>query len=156
MTKSPDERRYQRLLRRLEPQQRRFVKEYLDDCNGTDAAIRSGYSAKTARQQASRLLRKPEIKAAIAAGQRLNEALEWEIEAGKRKRLEAATFASITDFFDARGQLLPRESWPPGAEGAVKAISTRTARDGSTVTQLKLTDRVKPLAGLRMHARRQG
>lgn len=42
-----------------------FVAEYLKDRNGTQAAIRAGYSPKTAHQTAYELLRKPEIAARI-------------------------------------------------------------------------------------------
>ena len=37
--------------RGLTPKQARFVDEYLKDLNATQAAIRAGYSAKTAEQQ---------------------------------------------------------------------------------------------------------
>lgn len=40
----------------LTAKQQRFVDEYLIDLNATQAAIRAGYSKKTADQQASRLL----------------------------------------------------------------------------------------------------
>ena len=40
----------------LTAKQRRFVDEYLIDLNATQAAIRAGYSKKTAEVQASRLL----------------------------------------------------------------------------------------------------
>lgn len=40
----------------LTKQQKLFVKEYLVDLNGTQAAIRAGYSKKTAQEQSSRLL----------------------------------------------------------------------------------------------------
>lgn len=40
----------------LTAKQRRFVDEYLIDLNATQAAIRAGYSAKTAQEQSSRLL----------------------------------------------------------------------------------------------------
>ncbi|TGR55694.1 terminase small subunit [Mesorhizobium sp. M00.F.Ca.ET.151.01.1.1] len=53
----------------LTPKQQRFVQEYLQDHNGTQAAIRTGYSAKTAKQQGSRLLAEPRIQAAVKAGQ---------------------------------------------------------------------------------------
>jgi phage terminase small subunit len=42
--------------------QKRFCDEYLIDCNATQAAIRAGYSEKTARQTASEILSKPDIK----------------------------------------------------------------------------------------------
>ena len=41
---------------KLTPKQQRFVEEYLIDLNATQAAIRAGYSAKTAQEQGSRLL----------------------------------------------------------------------------------------------------
>ena len=47
--------------------QRRFADEYIKDCNSTQAAIRAGYSRKTARVQASDLLTKPDIRAYIDA-----------------------------------------------------------------------------------------
>lgn len=40
----------------LTNKQKRFVYEYLIDSNGTQAAIRAGYSEKTAQEQSSRLL----------------------------------------------------------------------------------------------------
>lgn len=51
----------------LEPRQQRFVDEYLIDFNATQAAIRAGYSKRTARSMASENLTKPDIQAAIAA-----------------------------------------------------------------------------------------
>lgn len=42
--------------------QKRFADEYLIDCNATQAAIRAGYSAKTARQIGQENLSKPDIK----------------------------------------------------------------------------------------------
>lgn len=53
----------------LTPKQQRFVQEYLKDQNGTKAAIRTGYSEKTAKQQGSRLLTDPRVQAAVKAGQ---------------------------------------------------------------------------------------
>lgn len=43
-----------------------FVAEYVKDFRGTQAAIRAGYSAKSAKQQASRHLARPEVQAYIA------------------------------------------------------------------------------------------
>ena len=43
----------------------RFVREYLVDRNGTQAAIRAGYSPKTAAAQASRLLRDVKVQQAV-------------------------------------------------------------------------------------------
>lgn len=53
----------------LNAKQRRFVDEYLIDLNATQAAIRAGYSKKTAAQIAEKLLRKADIQAEITKKQ---------------------------------------------------------------------------------------
>jgi phage terminase small subunit len=53
----------------LRPKHQRFVAEYLIDLNATQAAIRAGYSARTAGEIGYELLKKPEIAAAVAKGQ---------------------------------------------------------------------------------------
>ena len=50
----------------LTPKQKRFVSEYLVDLNATQAAIRAGYSQKTANEQGARLLANASVRAAIA------------------------------------------------------------------------------------------
>lgn len=50
----------------LTPKQERFVQEYLVDLNATQAAIRAGYSEKTARQVGAENLSKPYIQVEIA------------------------------------------------------------------------------------------
>lgn len=49
----------------LNDRQGLFVSEYLKDMNATQAAIRAGYSQKTAYSQGQRLLKNVEIKRAI-------------------------------------------------------------------------------------------
>lgn len=53
----------------LRGKQQRFVDEYLVDRNATQAAIRAGYSAKTAYSIGEENLRKPEVKKAIEIGE---------------------------------------------------------------------------------------
>lgn len=55
------------LDRKLTPRQRQFVVEYQKDLNGTQAAIRAGYSRDSASQQGSTLLANQKVKAALAA-----------------------------------------------------------------------------------------
>jgi len=54
----------------LNDKQRAFVREYPIDRNATQAAIRAGYSEKTAYSIGSENLKKPEIAAAIAEGEK--------------------------------------------------------------------------------------
>jgi phage terminase small subunit len=53
----------------LTPKQRLFVEEYLVDLNATQAAIRAGYSKRTAEKIGSENLSKPEIMIAVAEAQ---------------------------------------------------------------------------------------
>lgn len=52
-------------MTRLTAKQAAFVKEYLVDLNGTQAAIRAGFSRKTARVKASQLMDLPHVMEAI-------------------------------------------------------------------------------------------
>lgn len=53
--------------RKLTQKERRFIEEYLVDLNATKAAVRAGYSERTAYSIGHENLRKPEIAAAIEA-----------------------------------------------------------------------------------------
>lgn len=53
-------------MAKLTAKQQRFVDEYLIDLNATQAAIRAGYSARSARQIADRNMSKDDIKKAVA------------------------------------------------------------------------------------------
>ena len=53
---------------KLTPKQEAFVREYLIDLNATQAAIRAGYSPKTAQEQSSRLLSKAMVVKAVQTG----------------------------------------------------------------------------------------
>ncbi|QHJ78725.1 MAG: hypothetical protein [Bacteriophage sp.] len=55
----------------LTPKQQRFVDEYLIDLNATQAAIRAGYSEKTAKEIGSENLTKPNIQEAIQKTQNI-------------------------------------------------------------------------------------
>ena len=49
----------------MNARQKKFCDEYLIDCNATQAAIRAGYSPKTAKQIGQENLTKPNLKAYI-------------------------------------------------------------------------------------------
>ena len=53
----------------MTPKQQRFVDEYLIDLNATQAAIRAGYSAKTAKETGYENLTKPHIAEAVQMAQ---------------------------------------------------------------------------------------
>jgi phage terminase small subunit len=56
----------ERQVRQMTAKQKRFVTEYLIDCNATQAAIRAGYSKKNASKIGPELLGKTSVSNAIA------------------------------------------------------------------------------------------
>ena len=84
-----------------------FVDEYLIDLNATQAAIRAGYSAKTADQQGSRMLANVKVQQAIA---------EAMAERSKRTgvnqdrvvlELAKIAFVKMTDIVNDEGEIRP-------------------------------------------------
>lgn len=71
----------------LNPKQEQFCQEYLVDLNGTQAAIRAGYSDKTANEQSSQLLAKLHIQARVA-----------ELQAARGQRLEVTQDQVLREF----------------------------------------------------------
>jgi phage terminase small subunit len=83
-------------MAKLKPKQQRFVSEYLLDLNATQAAIRAGYSKKTARQMGQENLSKPVIAAAIAEATKAKTA-DLDLSADK-----VLTALGNLAFFDVR------------------------------------------------------
>ena len=69
----------------LKNQQLRFCREYIIDCNGTQAAVRAGYAKHTAKQQGSRLLTNDDIKAEIM---RLSKLVHKKLEISAERVLQ--------------------------------------------------------------------
>lgn len=141
----------------LTTKQQRFVEEYLIDLNATQAAIRAGYSAKTASSQGERLLRNVEVGAAIAAAlaarsERTKINADWVL-----KRLTAEAEADLADLYDDNGNLLPVKQWPLiWRQGLVAGVETvrEKGKDGdndSFVDKVKLSDRIKRIDLLGKH-----
>ena len=72
----------------------RFIEEYLIDSNATQAAVRAGYSPKTAYSQGQRLLKNVEVAAAIEFAravltERTGLSAEWAIRKLAQNGLDA-------------------------------------------------------------------
>ena len=75
----------------LTPKQAAFVREYLIDHNGTQAAIRAGYSPKTAKAMAAENLTKPAIQEKVrSATQAIASKTETDSEWVRRRLKEEA------------------------------------------------------------------
>lgn len=146
----------------LTPRQDAFVREYLIDLNATQAAIRAGYSAKTAKVQGARLLTNVDIADAIVAGQSTRSE-RTEITADRVLReLGIIGFSDVRNFaVDDKGTLTlvadaPDEAWR--AVSSVKhKIRTFTDRDGNAETnreiEFRLWDKPTALEKIAKHIR---
>ena len=135
---------------KLTPKQKRFVDEYLIDLNATQAAIRAGYSPKTANEQAAQLLAKLSIQNYLH--KRQSERVQrTEITQDRvLQELAAGGFARGTDYaeiaLDGTVRLIPTEQLSGQQRAAVLGI--RETRDG---VEIKLADKVRALELLGKH-----
>lgn len=85
----------------LNPKRQRFAEEYLVDLNATQAAIRAGYSKRSAGQQGEALLKNHEIQAEIQAGRKkISESTQITVESVLNRwwQLANANAAELSQF----------------------------------------------------------
>lgn len=140
----------------LTPKQERFVAEFLIDCNGTQAAIRAGYSKKSARQIASELLTKEPVQAAIRAGM-VKLADQNTITASRvLKELGEIAFSDVFEFGPDGPKLKPLAMISPTAGRAVAGLKIRRELGGedkpdAEVVEFKMWDKGDALRQLAQH-----
>jgi phage terminase small subunit len=136
----------------LTSKQERFVQEYLVDLNATQAAIRAGYSEKTAYSIGQENLRKPEVLAAITQAQE-ERAKRTEITQDVvLKELALLSLSNVKHYqIDDEGHVKLVDGVPEEANRAVSSIKRKVIRgkDGQVTYETILTLWDKP-ACLRM------
>lgn len=114
----------------LTAKEQRFVDEYLVDLNGTQAAIRAGYSEDSAAVIAFDNLRKPNIARAVANRQlAIRQKLQISAEAVVREtaRLAFADIRNVARFNDERGvQFLDDDELSDDAAATIAEVSSET------------------------------
>jgi len=123
----------------------RFAAEYVIDLNATQAAIRTGYSEKTAGQIGFELLKKPEIQEAISAAMKARSE-RTEITADRvLKEIARLAFLDIRKAFNADGSLKPIHELDDDTAAAIAGLEVSEIRgeDGvSTVLKkIRLSDK---------------
>jgi phage terminase small subunit len=144
---------------RLTDKQQRFVEEYLVDLNATQAAIRAGYSEKTAGKIGYENLQKPEIIAALAVG-RQNLVDRTRISQDRvLKELGRLAFLDIRKAFDDEGRLRPVQDLDDDTAAGIAGLEVvveklRNKGDSATETRthkIKLADKKGALDSLARH-----
>ncbi len=130
-----------------------FCREYVFDYNGTQAAIRAGYSKRTADRQAEQLLKKLEVKEEIKR-----------LEALKKRRCRVKTddvikeianlaFSSLPDFVDVKKQTVTIKDFDKltkEQKACLSEISTKETAHGTCIS-FKLHSKTKALEMLGRH-----
>lgn len=136
----------------LTARQALFVSEYLKDLNGTQAAIRAGYSPKAAEVQASENLRKPKIQLAIREGQKAAEARSTVTVDRVLLELARVAFSDTTVVAFIEGGRLVIKDTKDVDEGNRRAIAELSQSFGNTSTlKVKMHDKIKALELLGRH-----
>lgn len=137
-------------MAKLTAKQQRFVNEYLIDLNATQAAIRAGYSKKTAFSIGTENLRKPAIQKAI---QQRKQAREQRTEITQDRviqELAAIGFSKGTDYAKITPGggvvFVSTDELTESQKAAV--ISIKETQNG---TEIRLADKVKALELLGKH-----
>lgn len=137
--------------RQITARQARFADEYLIDLNATQAAIRAGYSAKTAASQGERLLRNVEVAAAVRAAKAARAEKTGITQERVLAELELLAFSDIDHYVvDDDGQVTVAAGAPRSAKRAIASIKRKRREwsdgkgDGHTVeveVELKFWDK---------------
>lgn len=140
-------------MAKLTDKQELFAREYLKDLNATQAAIRAGYSEKTANEQASRLLANVNVQSFVAS-LKAERVEQVGIDAAYvLRRLVEIDQMDVLDILLANGELKPIKDWPKTWRTTLSGMDvTEMAGDAAgLLKKIKWPDKVKNLELLGKH-----
>jgi len=137
----------------LTPKQERFVREYLVDLNTTQAAIRTGYSKKTAYSIGQENLKKPEVAAEIKKAQKALAKKAKVTAESVIAEMGRIAFANMQDYLDVSDPTKPKVdlSRLTPAQASVIAEATVDKQGFNQRVKIKLHDKLSALTQLGMH-----
>lgn len=131
------------MAKKLTEKQKRFADEYLIDLNATQAAIRAGYSQKTASRIAIELLNKTHVSKYIQ-GRQLSREKRTEITQDKvLAELAKVGFASITDYLEYKTlirEIEKDQNGNPQYDWAMSVLAKDSAEvDGAPIQEVSIS-----------------
>lgn len=139
-------------MAKLTEKQQRFVEEYLVDLNATQAAIRAGYSVKTADVQGSRMLRNVKVQSAIGEAMALRSRRTGINQDRVVLELAKIAFVKITDIVESSGEI--KEDARPEDLACVESIKHKSfsGKNGTgEEREIKIFSKLKALEMLGKH-----
>jgi phage terminase small subunit len=133
----------------LTPKKRMFAQEYLLDLNATQAAVRAGYSERTAKSQGQRLLTDVDIQNLIQGSmQRRSERVEVTAERVLSEIAKVA-FSDVRKIFDDSGALIRISELDDDAAACIAGCEIVTVNRGEGevdyIAKIKMADKLKAL-----------
>lgn len=114
----------------LTDKQQRFVEEYLVDLNATQAAIRAGYSEKTASEMGYENLSKPQIAEAIAGAQAQRSERTQITQDQVLLELAKVGFSDLRNVFTSGGGIVDPQDWDDQTAGAISSVEVVRRQSG--------------------------
>lgn len=114
----------------LTHKQERFVEEYLVDLNAARAAVRAGYSKKTANKIGYNNLQNPDIQAGIEEGRKALSERTNITQDRIMGELAKVGFSDLTQALTPHGTLLHPEDWGEEVKGFVKTVKVKKQPSG--------------------------
>lgn len=139
-------------MAKLTEKQQRFVDEYLIDLNATQAAIRAGYSAKTADVQGSRMLGNIKVQQAIAEAMAKRSKRTGVNQDRVVLELAKIAFVKMTDIVDSEGRI--RSNATDDDLSCIESIKYKESDNeygGSVEREVKISSKLKALELLGKH-----
>lgn len=99
-----------------------FVAEYLVDLNATQAAIRAGYSERTAKQQGARLLTKGDVQAELQAAMKARAERTEVTQDRVLKELARLAFFDMRKLYGEDGSLKRPQDWDDDTAAVLAGI----------------------------------
>ena len=131
---------------KLTEKQQRFVDEYLIDLNATQAAIRAGYSAKTADVQGSRMLANCKVQQAISIAMAERSKRTGINQDRVVLELARIAFVKMTDIIDSDGKIKDDATDDDLAcIESVKYKSSESDTGSSVEREVKISPKLKAL-----------
>lgn len=139
----------------LNDKQHRFIEEYLIDLNATQAAIRAGYSEKTSRSIAQRLLTNVDIQNAISEAKKSRSKRTQITQDRVLQEFAKIGFSDIRNLFTEGGNLRPLSELDAETAAAISSVEvvTKNLGDGEVeyVHKIKMWDKVGSLTQMGRH-----
>lgn len=134
----------------LTEKQKKFIEEYLIDLNATQAAIRAGYSVKTADQQASRMLTNVKVQQAIAEKMAERSRRTGINQDRVLTELAKIAFVNADDVINAQ-DATTKEGASRDDLAAIQSIKVKKNGEDGVEREIKLADKLKALEMLGRH-----